>query len=163
MNSLNTFNINDRFLTSNLSTKLLKRFGSNVPIIICLGSDKVLSDMVGIFVADKLKKLNIKTKVFGGSDFVITNKNLDILLKKIDNKNLLFIDSAISNKKNIIYFNNNGIRLKNNKFYSGASISASTVFFSSGKIQLANIAYKKVKNYADNIVLAITDYLSYIG
>ncbi|MGN1221958.1 MAG: DUF1256 domain-containing protein [Christensenellales bacterium] len=162
MQNLLKYDISDKFLTSSLSADLLKRFGKDVPTIVCLGSDKVLSDMVGILVADKLKKLKVNTLVFGGSDFVVTSKNIDCLLNKINSNNILFIDSAITQTKNHVFFNNKGIKLKNNKFYKGASICAGTIFYKDNKIQLANIGLKQVNSFAKNIILSITDYLSYL-
>lgn len=162
MENLFKYDICDKFLTSRLSANLLKRFGKNVPTIVCVGSDKVLSDMVGVLVADKLKKLNICTHIYGGSDFVVTSKNLDCLLNKIGTTNILFVDSAITKTKNCVFFNNKGIKLKNNKFYGGASICAGTIFYKDNKIQLANIGLKQVNNFANNIILSITDYLSYL-
>ena len=163
MEKISCFDTNYRFITSSLSAKLLKKFGNNIPTIVCLGSDKVLSDMVGILVADKLKKLNIKTYVYGGSDFVITTKNLDCLLSKINCSNILFIDSAICKEKNNIYYNPKGIKLKNNKFYDGASIGAGTIFLKKDKIKLADIGLKEIINFVNIIVLSITDYLSFVA
>ena len=162
MNKIYCYDLNYKFLTSSLSAKLLKRFGRDIPTVVCLGSDKVLSDMIGVLVADKLKNLNINTYVFGGSDFVVSTKNIDYLLSKISSKNILFVDSAISKTKNNIFFNCEGIKLKNNKFYQGASICAGTIFFNDNKIQLAEVGIKQVNEYVDNIVLSITDYLSYL-
>lgn len=162
MNNICSFDLNYRFLTSSLSAKLLKKFGSNVPTIVCLGSDKVLSDIVGVLVADKLKNLNINTYVFGGSNFVVTTKNIDILIKNINSKNILFVDSAICKSNNQIFFNEQGIKLKNNKFYSGASICAGTIFIKNNKLQLAGTSFKQITAFVDSIVLAITDYLSYL-
>ena len=162
MQNILKYEIGDRFLTSSLSANLLKRFGKNVPIIVCLGSDKVLSDMIGVLVADKLKKLDVKAFVYGGSDFVITNKNIDYLLNKINSKNILFVDSSITQQKNNIIFNNTGIKLKNNKFYHGASICAGTIFVKNNQLQLACIGLKQICTFVNNIVLSITDYLSFV-
>ncbi|MGN1212595.1 MAG: DUF1256 domain-containing protein [Christensenellales bacterium] len=162
MQHLFQYDIGNRFLTSSLSANLLKRFGKNVPTIVCVGSDKVLSDMVGVLVADKLKKLDVNTRVYGGSDFVITSKNIDYLLNKIGTTNILFVDSAITKTKNRVFFNNKGIKLKNNKFYKGASICAGTIFYKDNKIQLASVGLKEVNNFANNIILSITDYLSFL-
>lgn len=154
-------NKDDRFLTSTLAAKLLKRFGGTPPTIICLGSDKVLSDMVGVLVADRLKQAGVKTYVYGGSNFVVTTKNIDYLLKKIGTNNILFVDSAVATQCNNIYFNCNGIKLKNNKIYDGASICAGTIFLKNNKLQLAGTPLKQVLDYVNKIVLAITDYFSF--
>ena len=162
MQHLFKYDIGNRFLTSSLSANLLKRFGKNVPTIVCVGSDNVLSDMAGVLVADKLKKLDVNTRVYGGSDFVITTKNIDCLLNKIGTTNILFVDSAITKTKNCVIFNNKGIKFKNNKFYKGASICAGTIFYKDNKIQLAGVGLKEVNNFANNIILSITDYLSFL-
>ena len=59
MNNKLYIDINSKLNTYDISSILLKNFGTQKPIIVCVGSDKVLSDMTGVFVAEILKKRNM--------------------------------------------------------------------------------------------------------
>ena len=56
MNISKLYNVESKTICHDLSSDILKTYGKNLPIIVCLGTDRVLSDMVGIFVAEILKK-----------------------------------------------------------------------------------------------------------
>ena len=162
MGNFYCYNLENKLLTKNLSLQLYRRFGQSMPTIICLGSDKVLSDMVGVLVGDKLKQLGIKTFVFGDSCHTVELKNLEFLLSKIQNKNILYIDSGISKNKGNIFFCPDGIRLKNGKKYSGASICAGTIYLENNKIMLANTSYRNIVKYVEIIVQSIINYANFI-
>lgn len=162
MSYIDSLDIKSKFVTYDLSSKLLKRFGRSIPTIICLGSDKVLSDMVGVFVADKLKKACVSAKVFGGTELPITKNNLDVLLEKIDNKNILFVDSSISDKQDAITFCKTGITLHGGDFYSGASINAGTISKNGQKLMFANTSYKKIMQFVEVISTSILDFVDYV-
>lgn len=151
--------IKNSFAAKDLSACLLKRFGKDIPTIVCLGSDKVLSDMVGVLVADKLRSLGVPVKVFGGSSGAIGAANLDILLAKLKTKNILFVDSTACKTPRSIYYSSRGITLKNGKFYNGASIGAGTIFVNDNKVFLAKTSYLLVFEYANKIVDAICNYV----
>lgn len=154
------YDFKQKFLESDLSSNLLKKFGTKVPVVVCLGSDKVLSDMVGVLVAENLKKNKANTFVFGGLDRQIMAKNVESLVEKFPDKNILFVDSGMS--KNQIVFDQNGIRLNCGKFFDGASITAGTISKSNGKFLLATTSAKTVFYMAKKISDAILEYLWYV-
>ena len=159
MNNICKFNLKNNFSSRDLSCCLLKKFGKNMPIVVCLGSDKVLSDMVGVLVADKLKQKNIPLKVFGGSKLPIGGNNLDFLLKNLSSKNILFVDSVLTNFVGNVYFSPKGITLKNGRQYAGASIGAGTIFLKNNRVLLAQTSYVEVLMFANTIVDAICNYV----
>lgn len=154
------YDFKQKFLKNDLSSNLLKKFGTKVPVVVCLGSDKVLSDMVGVLVAENLKENNASTFVFGGLDRQIMAKNVERIVEKFPNKNILFVDSGMS--KNQIVFDPNGIRLNCGKFFNGASITAGTISKSNGKFLLATTSAKTVFYMAKKISDAILEYLGYV-
>lgn len=158
MSSGAKFNISEKFLTYDLSNKLLNKFGTSIPVVICLGSDKVLSDMVGVFVADILREKGFEGKVFGGTDFPITTKNLNCLLHKISDKQVLYVDSCICATNGKVIFDPSGIILHNGLKLNGASIKAGTVKIKNGKMLLANTRYNFIKKLANMLSKAILDY-----
>jgi hypothetical protein len=162
MSDILSLDINSKFVSYDLSSELLKRFGTDVPVVVCLGSDKVLSDMVGVFVADMLKAKNLQSFVFGGSDIPIMEKNLDVLLKKIVGRQVLFVDSGICKREGGIFYSSDGIILASGKKYFGASISAGTIKTKNGKILLASTRLGDVLKYASLIAQSIEDYFSYV-
>lgn len=154
------YDFKQKFLTSDLSSDLLKKFGTKVPVVVCLGSDKVLSDMVGVLVAENLKKNKANTFVLGGLDRQIMASNVESIIKKFPNKNVLFVDSGML--KNQIVFDPNGIRLNCGKFFEGASITAGTILKSNGKFLFATTPAKNVFYMAKKISDAILEYLWYV-
>lgn len=154
------YDFKQKFLKNDLSSNLLKKFGTKVPVVVCLGSDKVLSDMVGVLVAENLKENNASTFVFGGLDRQIMAKNVERIVEKFPNKNILFVDSGMS--KNQIVFDPKGIRLNCGKFFNGASITAGTISKSNGKFLLATTSAKTVFYMAKKISDAILEYLGYV-
>lgn len=154
------YDFKQRFLKNDLSSNLLKKFGTRVPVVVCLGSDKVLSDMVGVLVAENLKKNKANTFVFGGLDRQIMAYNVESIVKRFPNKNILFVDSGMS--KNEILFDPNGIMLNCGKFFDGASITAGTILQSNGKLLLATTPAQTIFFMAKKISEAILEYLSFV-
>ena len=154
-------NLNSKMLTYDLSALLLKYYGNQPPIIICLGTDKLLCDMVGVFVADMLKKVNLPTYVFGGNDRCVNNCMAKILAKSIKNKKILFIDSAALNRRDTILFSN-VTKLNDGTILNIPSINCGTIF-KNNKIYLHSIAYNKVLKYSKMVSNAVCDYFSYIN
>ena len=154
------YDIHNRLISLDISSLLMKVFSKKPPIIVCLGSDKVLSDMVGVFVADYLKLYNIKTFILGGT-MQNANKNVAKLLAKYTNHNLLFIDSGALCKDNTIMFSNK-TKLNDGSLLNYPSITCSTIKIQSGKILLANVSYSKVLKYSKIVAQSIRDYFSYL-
>ena len=151
-----------KLATYDLSSLILSRYSKNVPIVVCLGCENVLSDMVGVFVADILKSKNIKLVVFGGSNHNVNKDIAKMLYNKIANHRLLFIDSGLITQKNSIMFSNQTILNDGTKLDS-PSISSSTIQLINGKVNLSRVSYKKVLEYANIIADSICDYYSYIN
>lgn len=151
---------NNKMITYDLSSALLSKYQNHVPIIVCLGCSNVLSDMVGIFVADFLKARKLPFVILGGSQH---NANKDIakmLYNKINSQKLLFIDSGLISQKNTIVFSNQTILNDGTKLDS-PSICCSTIEFENGKVNLAKVSYKKILKYANIIADSICEYYSY--
>lgn len=162
MQSKMYFDANSKFLREDISALLLKNFRTRLPIIICLGSNKILSDMVGTFVADILRERKIKTFIFGG----INSPTNRILAKKLSliykNEQILYVDSGLICKENSIVFFNNEVNFLGNTKLSGAGIVAGTIAEKNGEIKLASQSFLDIYNLALKIADAICDYFSYV-
>lgn len=161
MNKKVYIDLNSKLKTYDISSILLKNFGTNKPIIICVGSDKVLSDMTGVFVADILKIRNIDAYVFGGTKRTINTKVCKFLAKYINHSNILFVDSGVLQRDNSIlvspyFLCNDGTKI------DAVSIIAGTISKSNGKILLATSSYLTIKKYAETIADSICEFFSYI-
>lgn len=54
------------------------------PVFLCVGSDKVVGDLLGVIVGEiLLKKHHIKAPVFGSVDYSVNGKNLQIVVEYI--------------------------------------------------------------------------------
>lgn len=161
MNNKIYIDINSRLNTYDISSILLKNYGTNKPVIVCVGSDKVLSDMTGVFVADILKKRNIDAFVFGGTKRAVNIKICKFLARYIDHSNILFVDSGVLQKENSIlvspyFLCNDGTKI------DALSIIAGTVDCRQDKILLANKSYLSIKKYAQIISDSICEYFSFV-
>ena len=74
----------NKLTTYDLASILLKKFQNKFPIIVCLGSNYVLSDMVAVFVADFLKARKLPFIVFGGTQHDVNKNIAKLLYKKTD-------------------------------------------------------------------------------
>lgn len=88
------FDASSVYAEYDIANCLNQRFLGKVPIVVCLGSDKILSDMVGVFVAEILKKANVKTLVFGGFDRPILSSQVEFIKNKYKKNDFLFVDSG---------------------------------------------------------------------
>ena len=155
-------NFKSKLACYDLSSAILSKFQKNIPIIICLGSNNVLSDMVGVFVGDFLRAKHLPIVIFGGSKHNVDKNTAKMLYKKIDKDKLLFIDSGLLSQKNSIMFSNQTILNDGTKLDS-PSICCSTVQMENGEIKLAEVSYKKVLKYANVVANSICDYYSYVS
>ena len=152
---------NSKMAVFDISSHILKSFGKEVPIIVCVGSDKILSDMVGTFVADILKERNIPAVVFGGNNRVITKNDAKYLSKYFDVSRLLFVDSGLLKSDNKIaispyFLLNDGTKI------GATSIVAGTIGFENDKLRLAEVSYHTIKKYANIIADSVCDYIFYV-
>ena len=161
MNIVKRYSINSKMVSYDLSSDILKTFGKCKPIIVCLGTDKVLSDMVGVFVAEILKNNNISTYVFGGTKLCANKRVLKHLFDRCNNRNILVVDSGLLNSKDVIQFSN-VTKLNNGECLNIPCILASTIFIENNTIRYSQIRYNQVKKYANIIATSILDYFSYL-
>ena len=89
---------------------------ASLPVILCIGSDKVTGDCLGPLVGYILtKRLNIPAFVYGTMDYPVTAKNLLSACKFIrtvhKNSKILAIDAALGDTQNIgmIFFRRQGV------------------------------------------------------
>lgn len=69
-------------LALELCTFMLKQ--KQKPVFLCIGSDKVVGDMVGVLVGEMLKnKYRINAHIYGTLSYAVTNKNLQEIVKKV--------------------------------------------------------------------------------
>lgn len=67
-------------LAIELSSFLLK--SKEKPIFLCVGTDKVVGDLVGVIVGELLsKKYHPNAYVYGNLDYAVTNKNIPIVVE----------------------------------------------------------------------------------
>ena len=162
MNINTLYDLHSKTVCHDLSSDILKTYGKTPPVIVCLGTDKVLSDMVGVFVADILKSCNIPTYIFGGTQHCIDKSNIKFLLEKFTDRKILVVDSGVLRRGNSIAFSNI-TRLNDGQIFNCPCISASTIFIDGNKIKYAELRYGEVKLYAQTIANSILDYFSYLA
>ena len=155
------YKLENALLTYDISSEILKNFGTEPPVVVCLGSDRVLSDMVGVLVADLLKQRNVNIFVFGGSNRCFNKQNAKYIAKRIDPSRLLFVDSGLLQQKNSIavmpyLILNDGTKI------NSTSIIAGTIQKENGRVCLAKLAYADLKKYAIAIADSICEYLAYV-
>lgn len=160
-NTSKYYNLDSKFLQNDISADLLKFFGTNPPIVACVGSDKVMGDFVGTLVAEILKSRGISTYVFGGVHRPLDKFGVDVLLKKFGQDKLLFVDSGLLAGQNQILVNTK-TRLNNGCVINSPCIVASTIKTHNGKIMLSAMPFCKILKYSTIIANAICDYFSYI-
>lgn len=153
--------IENKLITYDISSELLKNFGTEPPIVVCLGSNKVLSDMVGVFVAEFLKKRNVNILVFGGLNRCLNKVDAKYLSNKIDASRLLFVDSGLLEKENTIAVSN-VLKLNNGRVINSTSLIAGTIKKENGKICLAKTTFDEVLHFSNIIADSICEYLSYV-
>lgn len=157
----NYYKINSKNINYDISSDILKRYGKNIPIIVCLGTNRVLSDMVGVFVADYLKARKIPTYIFGGTKFEVNKSAIKYIANKFKTKNILIVDSGLLYQKNAILFSNYTI-LNNGEVLNIPCICCNTIFVENKKINLSKVKYAQIIKYAKIVSNSICDYFSYV-
>ena len=150
-----------KLATYDISSILFKHFGTQKPVIICVGSDKVLSDITGVFVADMLKSRNIDAFVFGGSNRIVNINICKVLAQKFHLSKVLFIDSGFLEKEGKIlvlpyFLCNDGTQI------DALSIIAGTIKKERNRFLLASQSYLSIKKYAEIIADSICEYFAYV-
>ena len=162
MQNQKVFLISSKFVCHDISSQLLKIYHKNLPIVMCLGSDKVLSDMVGVLVADILKQRHIPTYIFGGKGANINKKMAQVISRQISPNNLLFVDSGFLSQPNTIQMSPKTL-LNNGRVIYSWSIVCGTIKAQNGKILLAETRFDEVLKYAHIVADAICDYFCYVN
>ena len=157
----NYFSIDSKTTIYDLSANLLKHFGTNRPIVICLGSNKVLGDMAGVFVADILKSRGLDTYVLGGAINPVDNNILKFLSKSIKTKNVLIVDCGVLFQKRCVAFQNY-ITLNDGTRLNFPSIICGTIQKQNGIVQLAKTNFLDVLKFSHIIADSICDYFYYV-
>ncbi len=155
------YNLDSKFLQNDISADLLKFFGTTPPVVVCLGSDRVLGDFVGVMVAEMLKNSGLSTYVFGGVDRPFDKFGVDALLKKFGQDRLLFVDSGLLARQNQILVSNK-THLNSGCVINSPCIVANTIKMQNGIVMLSAMPFCKILKYSTIIANAICDYFSYI-
>ena len=154
------YNLDNKLTSCDIASELLRNFGKEKPIIVCLGSSKVLSDMVGVFVADILKQRNVDAIVFGGNKRNVNKSMCKLLSKYIDSSRLLFVDSAVSKKNSILV--SQYLLMNNGEKLNSLSIIAGTICKTKNRYNLACTDFSTIKKYSNTIADGICEYFSYV-
>lgn len=108
-------------------------------VFVCIGTKEILGDSFGPLVGTYLKE-NSKFKIYGDiENNICTKRDIKHIYKKIKNKNIIAIDSAVSNTVNI-----GEIFITNNKCKIGRGIN--NYKGSIGDITIKAVVAKKEEN-----------------
>lgn len=120
--------MSDKNIIKNLALKIANmHLNSTSPIIVmCIGSDKIVGDMLGVIVGERLKRLNItNTYVCGELNNPITQKNIKEEYLKIrtlhPNSKVLVIDSLLGEIEEV-----GQIKMTKKGVYAGAEFGDGT-------------------------------------
>ncbi len=155
------YNIESKLTIFDLSSDLLKNYGSEKPVVVCLGSSKVLSDMVGVIVADILRSRNVDVIIFGGSKRNADKNMAKLIAKSLDKSRILFVDSGALSQKDSIMFASKLV-LNDGAVIHSPCIVAGTITKQDSKYNFANIKLEEIKNYATVIADSICSYFAYV-
>ncbi|MDD4211147.1 MAG: spore protease YyaC [Clostridia bacterium] len=165
MNNKNSYLISDYHnLVYALANKLCKL--NSKPVIICLGTDKVIADSLGPIVGHLLTtKYNIKTYVYGSLKRTVNSTNLEYYFSHINkthkNQNLLVIDAGLGSLEQVgkINVTDGGIIPYNNSYYKKiGDISVTGIVLEKGlleKMQLRQTKLNFVSEMAEMIAKVI--------
>lgn len=100
------FNSLERNNSFEISKCLKQNYNSNIPVIVCIGSDIVVGDSLGPYVGTKLNKLiGEKSFIYGTLDNPITAKEIPIVSQTIKTlhprSKIIVIDAAVGNKEDV--------------------------------------------------------------
>ena len=130
--------------------------------IVCIGTNRIISDSFGPRVGKKLKQVfnkNENINVYGTMENPIHLKNVEYFLKKMENKNqIILIDSAIGRKEDIgnTYVNRGGMEIGkafNHSIYIPANINIKTVI--GAKEYMPNYSIYQIEQIANKVAYKI--------
>jgi putative sporulation protein YyaC len=154
-----------------LSAKLCKF--KTKPVILCLGTDKVIADSLGPIVGHLLTtKYNIRTYVYGSLKRTVNSVNLKSYYEHINKThkehNLLVVDAGLGNLKELgsINITSSGLIPYNNCYYKKiGDIGITGIVLEKGILQtkqLAKINLNFVNNMAEIIAKVIYNAYSIV-
>lgn len=88
-------------------------------IFVCIGTDKIIGDVLGPYVGTILSKTFVdcpKIKIVGDKDNLVTYNNIELKMKHINklypNKQIIVIDSALAEESKIgkVFIQNRGLK-----------------------------------------------------
>lgn len=137
----------------------------NIPIILCVGTSKCVSDCIAPYIGSILKKLNVQTFVYGTQKNNVDGLNLsdyyDYIINKHKNNKIIIIDACLCTQKNLgkIWLKKGGIIscAKTQKRIGDFSLLINTFAIDSNN----QLTFEKIKIIAVKIALFLKKYLSY--
>ena len=144
---------------TNIAQKLLDCFANQFPTVICLGSDRVLSDMVGVMTADILRTYCPREHIFGGKNRPILQRDIQSILD-MTNEQVLFVDSGCLQCGEIALCTDK-IKFFDKIIYHGVSLVANTIKVEKGKVMLANCTFQQIADYAQFLSQSILLFKKY--
>ncbi len=154
-----------------LAMMLASEMDDNIPIFVCIGSDRVVSDMIAPLVAEMLVKNRIEAYVYGRLNNPIVSSNLNSAMRYIEGKHkdskIIVIDAGVGNLSDIGSVKLNscgcipaGVYGTNVRVYGDISIMpiVSTIglqdkmFLQCARVK---VVYDLARNIADSILMAV--------
>jgi len=117
------------------------------PILLCIGTDKILADSLGSLIATTLRNADYPNFIYGGLSAPITHQNAqfchDFIHKKHQNSPLIIIDSMVSTHQNrlgqIVLTNNYTGAINSLKLTADLFIFGITGLVQNNKIRSASL------------------------
>lgn len=150
---------------------LASKMDDSIPTFVCIGSDRVVSDMVAPLVAEMLVKNRIEAYVYGRLNNPIVSSNLNSAMRYIEGKHkdskIIVIDAGVGNLSDIGSVKLNscgcvpaGVYGANVRVYGDISIMpiVSTIGLQNKMfLQCARVkvVYDLARNIADSIIMAV--------
>lgn len=155
-----------------LAMMLASKMDDNIPIFVCIGSDRVVSDMIAPLVAEMLVKNRVEAYVYGRLNNPIVSSNLNSAMRYIEGKHkdnkIIVIDAGVGNLSDIgsVKLNSCGCipagvyGANNARVYGDISIMpiVSTIglqdkmFLQCARVK---VVYDLARNIADSILMAV--------
>jgi len=152
-----------------LASGLIKRFKGLADriVILCVGDDRVVTDLLGPLVGTGLKCAGVNAYVYGSLDYFINGSNLKQTITHLQKKHfgakVLVIDSAESDEINYIGIKDGKINFfsKPDLFVGDSAILAYNMKRENGKIKLNQVGYSQIEQQAKIITNSVVKFLNY--
>lgn len=165
------FSVTSEYIIEDLAGALLKRMRgiADRPVILCVGSDRLVTDLLGPLVGTNLKHHGVNAYVYGDIHFPINATNLksvaEFLTKKHFGAKILVVDSAEGEELNFIGIKDGAINFYSlPEFFVGDyAILAYNMKRNHSSIQLNQMGYYQMEHQANIITNSIIRFLNYAG